>query len=185
MNDVHTKNVLVSLPIYTRKLDLDNERLKTIIDLHRKRYPETNQSNVKAWHSDYKTHLKDFRFQPFIDEILENIKGIKQYDRHFCGYSGFERTLHLRDFWVNMYDADADEYAVKHQHFPCPYAATYYVEVEENSSPIHFHGMKQLKFYPENGTLVVWPGFLYHSVPPSKGKRTVLAMNLLVKNDNF
>ena len=185
MNQIDSKNVLVSLPIYTQKLDLDNERLKEIIRLHRKRYPETNDSNVKAWHSDYKTHLKDFRFKPFIDEIIQSIKNIKQYDDSFCGFSGFEKTLHLRDFWINMYDANSGHHAIPHQHFPCPYAATYYVETEENSAPIHFHGLKTLKFVPESGTLVVWPGFIYHSVPATEGKRTVLAMNLLVKNDNF
>ena len=36
---------------------------------------------------------------------------------------------------------------------------------------------------PKSGMLVVWPGTLYHSVPPTDGKRTVLAMNLLVKNE--
>ena len=185
MNDYQQKSVLMALPVYTTKLDIDNERLKKIILLHRKRYPETNKSNVKAWHSDYKTHLKDFRFQPFIDEIINNIRRIKQYDPTFCGFAGFEKTLHLRDFWINMYDGNGIHHAVKHQHFPCPYAATYYVETEENSAPILFHGLKNLKIVPESGTLVVWPGFIYHSVPPTQGKRTVLAMNLLVKNDNF
>ena len=75
------------------------------------------------------------------------------------------------------------DYTKSHAHFPCPYVASYYVETSSDSAPIHFDGSQTLKIIPESGMLVVWPGTLYHSVPPTKGKRTVLAMNLLVKNE--
>jgi len=180
---MNISNVLMSLPVYSMQVDLDKKKLMSIILDHRERFPENNESNVKAWHSDYKTHKKDHRFRPFIDELIENIKHIKDADNSFCGFSGFEHTLYLRDFWICMYESNSGHHAVKHQHFPCPYAATYYVDVEENAAPICFHGLKNLKIVPKSGTLVVWPGFIYHSVPPTEGKRTLFAMNLLVKNE--
>ena len=178
---MNSQNVLVSLPVYTKMLDLDNDKLKRIIQNHRKVFDEGNSTNVKAWNSAKNTHKINPHFQPYIDTILQEIKNIKNYDRTFCGFAGFEKTLYLRDFWAIMYDTD--DYTKSHQHFPCPYVASYYVEASQNSAPIHFDGVQTLKIIPKSGMLVVWPGTLYHSVPPTDGKRTVLAMNLLVKNE--
>ena len=178
---MNSQNVLVSVPVYTKMLDLDNDKLKRIIQNHRQVFDKGDSSNVKAWNSAKNTHRINPHFQPFIDIILQEIKDIKKYDRTFCGFAGFESTLYLRDFWAIMYDTD--DYTKSHQHFPCPYVASYYVEASPDSAPIHFDGVQTLKIIPESGMLVVWPGTLYHSVPPTHGKRTVLAMNLLVKNE--
>ena len=178
---MNSQNVLVSVPVYTKILDLDNKNLKDIIVNHRNVFSKGDSSNVKAWNSAKNTHKINPHFQPYIDTILQEIKDIKKYDRTFCGFAGFEKTLYLRDFWAIMYDTD--DYTKSHQHFPCPYVASYYVEASPNSAPIHFDGVQTLKIIPKSGMLVVWPGTLYHSVPPTDGKRTVLAMNLLVKNE--
>ena len=178
---MNSQSVLVSMPVYTKILDLDNDKLEKIIQKHRDVFNIGQSSNVKAWHSAYNTHRINPHFQPYIDTILQEIKDIKKYDRTFCGFAGFESTLYLRDFWAIMYDTG--DYTKSHAHFPCPYVASYYVKTSSDSAPIHFDGSQTLKIIPESGMLVVWPGTLYHSVPPTKGKRTVLAMNLLVKNE--
>ena len=178
---MNSQSVLVSLPVYTKILDIDNKKLKSVILNHRKVFNKGNSTNVNAWNSAKNSHIINPHFQPFIDCILSNIRNIKSYDRTFCGFSGFEKTLYLRDFWAIMYENS--DYTKSHQHFPCPYVASYYVEAEPNCAPIHFDGVQTLKIMPESGMLIVWPGTLYHSVPPTHGKRTVLAMNLLVKNE--
>ena len=178
---MNSQSVLVSLPVYTKILDIDNDKLKKVIQNHRQVFNKGDSSNVKAWNSAKNTHKINPHFQPYIDTILQEIKDIKKYDRTFCGFAGFESTLYLRDFWAIMYDTD--DYTKSHQHFPCPYVASYYVEASPDSAPIHFDGVQTLKIIPESGMLVVWSGSLYHSVPPTHGKRTVLAMNLLVKNE--
>ena len=178
---MNRQSVLVSVPVYTKKLNLDNKKLKSMIENHRRVFDKGNSSNVKAWNSAKNTHIINPNFQPYIDILLQEIKNIKKFDNSFCGFSGFGSTLYLRDFWAIMYDSG--DYTKSHWHFPCPYVASYYVETSSDSAPIHFDGAHTLKVIPEDGMLVVWPGTLYHSVPPTDGKRTVLAMNLLVKNE--
>ena len=53
---MNSQSVLVSLPVYTKILDIDNDKLKTIIQNHRSVFEKGNSSNLKAWHSSYKTH---------------------------------------------------------------------------------------------------------------------------------
>ena len=115
---MNSQNVLVSVPVYTKMLDLDNDKLKRIIQNHRQVFDKGDSSNVKAWNSAKNTHRINTHFQPYIDIILQEIKDIKKYDRTFCGFAGFESTLYLRDFWAIMYDTD--DYTKIHQHFPCP-----------------------------------------------------------------
>lgn len=43
-------------------------------------------------------------------------------------------------------------------------------------SPIIFEG--DLKVYPENGMLVLFPAMLHHEVPPTDARRTVISMNV-------
>jgi len=178
---MNSQSVLVSLPVYTKILDIDNDKLKKVIQNHRQVFNRGKSTNVKAWSSAKNTHKINPHFQPYIDTILQEIKDIKKFDSKFCGRAAFESTLYLRDFWAIMYECG--DYTSSHAHFPCPYVASYYVEVSSDSSPIHFDGVQTLKIMPESGMLIVWPGTLYHSVPPTHGKRTVLALNLLVKNE--
>ena len=48
-----------------------NTRLKKIISDFRKEYPESDNSNVKAWHSHFDTHYKEPRFRILIDRIMD------------------------------------------------------------------------------------------------------------------
>ncbi len=74
---MNSQNVLVSLPVYTKMLDLDNDKLKRIIQNHRKVFDKGNSTNVKAWNSAKNTHKINPHFQPYIDTILQEIKNIK------------------------------------------------------------------------------------------------------------
>jgi hypothetical protein len=55
----------------------------------------------------------------------------------------------------------------------------YYLQVPENSPPLEFDDIG-FKFYPEEGDLVIFPGWMNHSVTEYKGEgeRIVLAGNL-------
>ena len=68
-------------------------------------------------------------------------------------------------------------HAVKHNHWPATLSGVYYIDVEENSSPIIFENNFVIK--PKNGMLLLFPSIVNHEVPPSKGKRIVASINLL------
>ena len=53
-----------------------------------------------------------------------------------------------------------------------------YIDVEENSSPIIFENNFVIK--PKNGMLLLFPSIVNHEVPPTKGKRIVASINILL-----
>ena len=50
---------------------IDNDKLKRIIQNHRKVFDKGNSTNVKAWNSAKNTHKINPHFQPYIDTILQ------------------------------------------------------------------------------------------------------------------
>ena len=142
-----------------------NNKLKNIISDFRKEYPESDNSNVKAWHSHFDTHKKEPKFNILIDKILKKSQEFLEVNFN----------LHLLNFWVMEYEKG--NHAIRHNHWPATLSGVYYIDVEENSSPIIFENNFVIK--PKNGMLLLFPSIVNHEVPPSKGKRIVASINLL------
>ena len=157
-----------------------NKYLKQVILEHRQNNPETTESNVKAWHSTWRTHEENPKFQPLVEKTLELCKFIsKSY--YECSHVNFQ----VLNLWAMMYEDT--EYTKRHSHFPSDFAACYYVDVEPICAPVLFenavkdgiHDNNQpLTVQPENGMLLVWPAILHHEVPPTKGRRMCVSMNI-------
>ena len=158
-----------------------NKYMKQVILEHRKKYPETTKSNVKAWHSSWQTHKENPAFQPLIDRVLSACTFVS---------AGYFQTQELEfsifNCWASMYDKKG-EHTIRHSHFPSDFACTYYVDVEPGCSPIVFESNikdgingdnKPLTIQPQNGMLLLWPALLHHEVPPTETKRMVVAMNI-------
>ena len=141
-----------------------NNKLKKIISDFRKEYPESDNSNVKAWHSHFDTHVKEPKFNILIDRVMDASKD----------FINIKCNLYLLNFWVMEYEKG--NHAVKHNHWPASLSGVYYIDVEENSSPIIFDNNFVIK--PKNGMLLLFPSIVNHEVPPSKGKRIVASFNL-------
>ena len=142
-----------------------NKELKNIISEFRKKYPESDNSNVKAWHSHFDTHKKEPKFNMLIDRIMD---ASRDFIRVKC-------TLYPLNFWVMEYEKG--NHTLKHNHWPATLSGVYYIDVEENSSPIIFENNFTVK--PKNGMLLLFPSIVNHEVPPSNGKRIVASINLL------
>lgn len=158
-------------PVFTVSLNYSPEEIRSIKETiieYRKEYPKSNESNVKAWHSNYRTHELTRCF----DDINQRI--ITECDIILNKFNNTENNLYLHDMWVNIYEKG--DYTVLHNHFPGDYSCCYYVDIEENSSPIKFP--PKLEIHPKNDMLVVFPANLYHEVLPTNGRRTCIAMNL-------
>ena len=156
----------VEIGIYTLEnhQKLNNELKKIILEF-RKKYPKTDYSNVKAWHSHFDAHRKEPRFKILIDRIID-----KAFEFMQANYD-----LRLNNFWVMEYEKG--NYAVRHNHWPSTLSAVYYIDVEENSSPIIFDN--DIKIQPKNGMLLIFPSVTKHEVPPTNGKRTVASCNMM------
>ena len=89
------------MPVFTAILDDHvefNKYLKQVILEHRQNNPETNNSNVKAWHSSWTTHKDNPKFQPFIDRVLDAFKFISK------AYFECELDYSVVNMWAMMYD---------------------------------------------------------------------------------
>ena len=171
MSEFDVQNVTKSIPIFSTIIPdyiEINKELKKIILEHRENYiPDlgSDKSNVKAWHSHFDTHYKEPRFNILINKIL---KKSQEFLKINC-------NLHPLNFWVMEYEKG--NHAVKHNHWPASLSGVYYIDVEENSSPIIFENNFTIE--PKNGMLLLFPSIVNHEVPPSKGKRIVASINLL------
>lgn len=154
-----------------------NKELKEVIKEHRELYPQTNQSNVKAWHSNWDSHKSNPKFNLIVDKVLEFCKIITE--EHFNQKIQFE----CFDMWTIQYEKG--DYTVRHSHHPSDFACIYYVDVEPGCSPIIFE--EELEIAPQNGMLLIFPAILNHEVPPTNSRRIVISMNIneMGKNMNI
>ena len=184
MSTLEIQYVPKQMAVFTTILDDHvefNKYLKQVILEHRQKFPETTKSNVKAWHSSWTTHLENPKFQPLIDRILDACKFIS------AGYyeGGNDLQYKVINMWAMMYEDT--EWTKRHSHFPSDFAACYYVDVEPGCAPVIFESVvkdgvndnnQPLTLQPQNGMLAIWPAILHHEVPPTKGRRMCISMNI-------
>ena len=172
------KNLPVFSTVVPQHGELNNY-LKHVILEHRQNNPETTNSNVKAWHSSWVTHKDNPKFQPIVDITIDVCKFVAE------GYFECNHDYDVVNLWAMMYEDT--EWTKRHSHFPCDFAAAYYVDVEPESAPVIFESVvndgvnddnKPLIIQPKNGMLLVWPAILHHEVPPTKGRRMAISMNI-------
>tara|TARA_B100000131_G_scaffold87397_1_gene84257 strand:- start:2500 stop:3072 length:573 start_codon:yes stop_codon:yes gene_type:complete len=180
-----TQHVIKPMPIFSTIIEDHvevNKYLKQVILEHRQEHPEDITSNVKAWHSSWHTHEENPKFQPFIDKVLAGVNFVSE------GYFNCEliRTKYkIENFWCMMYEET--EWTKRHCHYPSDFAVSYYVDVDPDCAPIIFESVlednvnnnnKPLTIQPQNGMLLIWPALIQHEVPPTKGKRMCISMNI-------
>ena len=183
MSGFNTQYISKPMAVFTTILDDHvelNEYLKQVILEHRQNNPESNKSSVKAWHSSWITHKENPKFQPLIDRVLCACKFIA--DGYYeCDNVEYE----VINMWAMMYEED--EHTIRHSHFPSDFSAVYYVDVEPGSAPVIFESVvndgvnnnnQPLILQPQNGMLAIWPAILHHEVPPTKGRRVCISMNI-------
>ena len=177
------QHVPKAMPVFTTILEDHvemNKYLKQVILEHRQKFPETTKSNVKAWHSSWTTHQENPKFQPLIGRVLDACKFIS------AGYYECDDIeYNVINMWAMMYEDT--EWTKRHSHFPSDYAVAYYVDVEPGSAPVIFESVQKdglhdnnqpLTLQPQNGMLAIWPAMLHHEVPPTKGRRMCISMNI-------
>ena len=185
MANFEISNVTKDIPVFTTTLELaavnskiavvktasKDNALKNLIKDHRKQYPEGYRSNVQAWRSDWFTHKKDPRFQPFVDICTEACNFLSR--KHFNA----DAELICSNMCVVEY-VEGD-WTKEHDHFPDVMSCVYFVDVEDNCAPIIFENSLEIK--PENNMLIFFPSLLKHKVPPTDAKRTVISMNFRLR----
>ena len=146
-----------------------NKILKEKIFEIKKENPDTSdvQTDNSSWHSSYFLHTEYDEF----DRLM--IFTQKASDWIAKKHHRVPAVFDVYNMWAMTYDRGNQTH--QHHHFPAALSAVYFVDAEPNSAPLTFGN---IEVTPINGLLVVFPGILMHSVPPTEGKRVIISMNL-------
>ncbi len=139
-------------------------KVKELIQDYREKYPESNTSNVNAWHSGWDAHKKYEGFNPLIEVCADFL---------YHSLQDNTITVALVDLWCMQYLSG--DYTKIHRHWPMSFSLCYYADVGEGCSPIRFSN--QVEVTPENGMIIAFNGLVQHEVPPTNSHRTCVSMN--------
>ena len=82
----------------------------------------------------------------------------------------------LTNIWGQWYEVG--DFQSSHSHWPNHWSFCYYVNTPKGSSPMIFD-KSRLKINPKAGQLIIFPGWVNHSVPKNRGHgRSVISGNL-------
>ena len=157
--------------VFTMKYE-DAESLKPILTEKIKaqgdqQYRKTNvQADMTKW-----TMFNDPDFQKIIDFAIDVIKG---------GLVSIPTgKFFATDCWGACYKKGDSCNA--HAHHPAIWSFVYYVDAEPNDAPLVFP-TSQNAIYPNSGLMIVFPGWVTHSVPAQENdkERIVIAGNISI-----
>ena len=180
---------------YVNDYESLNVYLNKCIEDYKKEHPKSNESNVFAWHTDYFTHQKTDVFKPLIDTV----ENYALYAANEWMNAGLDQPykLYVSNLWCTKYKQN--DYTRLHAHFPAVFSACYYVDVEENASPIIYgedkskfckefgadawdkEGHKNITIQPKPGMLLLWQGSIPHRVERTFSNRTCICMNINIQ----
>ncbi len=167
-----TKVTKKDLPVFSTVMHNSehlNSQLLASINILQARQPKSHDSNVKCtWRSDWYIH-NETEFGFFVQLVKESALFICQY--HLLNPN---MRLNCINMWAMKYE-DGD-YAELHDHFPSTLSGIYYVDVEDDCSPLV---IEDTEIKPENGLMVFFPSMASHKVEPTTGKRTLISFNLM------
>ena len=122
-----------------------------------------------GWHSSYSLHKETNYFD---DLCMFTSSACSFIAEDYFGHTPPEPYT-VYNMWAMMYENG--NHTAEHDHWPSVFAAVYFVDCEEGSSPLKFCGAS---IVPKNGALVIFPGIVKHQVLPTDTNRIVLSMNL-------
>jgi len=192
-------NLFFSTPVWTSRIKDYNEVNKNILEyikVLKSNNPEgIKKSNLKGWHSsDFDLNSnkpKEYvnSIGPSINEALIDM-----------GWDLKNQEVKIQSMWSIINKSDASN--SRHIHGNCFISAAYYVSAPKNcgdivfhdprSEPTYFHPRVEtpnklntniIKITPENGLLVLFPSYIYHSVEANKSneERIVISFNINLK----
>ena len=129
---------------------------------------QQKRTNVKAYMTDWYMQDKSTGFRWVCDRAIELATKNNPHEVDMIAY----------DCWGAIYREG--DYTIMHNHWPQLWSFVYYVNCPSGSAPLVFD--KEVSKYsvePKTGLMVMFPGWVNHSVPKHEGKeRIMVAGNL-------
>lgn len=185
---------LLSADLFVQPNVGTEEQQKNILDFaySQKRQNPTEMafSNYGCWRSEFKYEDIDWLIQNILDVVHEAIKlyeGLDLTYKNKVKHYGLPRI----NYWTNINEPGAKN--VMHCHDLHHYVAVYYIQ-SKNTGAINFHNpanllenchahspfVSQMSYEPSNGDLLIWPGWMPHSIDENRSKidRVNIAFNI-------
>ena len=174
-------NITFPLTRFVREYHLDNSEsvnLAVIKAIRDEGGTNSHLSNVKGYMTTWKLNLdpESPDVKPLFDLIHESFYSsfmnlIDKEGQHL------EAQYMIESLWGAIYEQG--DFCQKHVHLPSQLSWIYYCQVPEGSPPLLFDDI-DYEFYPEVGDLIMFPGWLNHSVPiyDNNEERIILAGNI-------
>ena len=186
---------LFHTPLYVSKMDLTDTEIQNLIN---QQYEDIRPRNGRISKTKYVLH--EARFRPLLKKLN---KHVDIYTRDLLKVK-HEITFSLKNSWCMQHDSG--HWAQKHYHQNSIISGVLYIKTSSTSGNIFFHNkliqnnlfspILQIPFeeenihnsdtywiHPEDGTLVMFPSFLEHSVNTNKSNdaRYCLPFNYAIK----
>lgn len=166
--------------------EINSEEIVKLIYKHREQYPDSNTSNVYAWHSGYRTHQQTNVFDQLIKVIEQRVDLVMRSDNNRA-LKDFKMCPKVVDSWAIIYEQN--DYTKWHNHTPANYSVVYYAKADENTAPLVFTRSTEhrIEIKPTTNKLVVFNGYTNHMVPKldNENQRICFAANLhLIEREN-
>jgi len=173
-SNVHTFNI--KIPIVQKVLDIFTPEESNILadyivslgDVQKKK--TTVKAPMSDWHINEDHYLVE-RLSNKVLDIISDISNEKDTDKP---------TFYIRRCWAAVYGKG--DWTKVHNHGASAFGWCYYVRMPEGASPICFPEA-DLTIYPKESEVIIFPGIVEHSVPPSdiEEKRIMIASNVGIK----
>jgi uncharacterized protein (TIGR02466 family) len=197
MSDIKVRN-LFPVPIFHYKLEnykeTNKELLNYILELQKNDKIGNTHSNIGGWHSQNFDIVNQGPPINFLNKIKDYLKHIISNE---FGWRYVPNKQRIVAMWAIINKKNS--FNVTHNHQNCYFSAAYYVKKPKNSGDITFFDPKEAKTYrfpkiekyteysaetvtikPEEGDLLIFPSYLYHSVDKnlSEDDRIVISFNV-------
>jgi len=197
MNEKKIYN-LFPVPIFHYKVEnykeINEELINYILRLKKKDKIGNNRSNIGGWHSPNFDLVKEETPINFINKFKDFLKNIIINE---FGWEYLPNKQRIVAMWAIINKKNS--FNIMHNHQNCYLSAAYYVKKPERSGDISFFDPVEPKTYrypekekgtfhsnqvvtlrPEEGDLLIFPSYLYHSVEPnlSDEDRIVISFNI-------
>ena len=181
MSDIKVNN-LFSVPVFHYKLEnykeTNKELLNYILELQKNDKIGNAHSNRGGWHSQNFDIVNQGPPINFLNKIKDFLKHIISNE---FGWKYVPNKQRIVAMWAIINKKSS--FNVMHNHQNCYFSSAYYVKKPKNSGDITFFDPKEAKTYrfpkiekyteysaeaitikPEEGDLLIFPSYLYHSV---------------------
>ena len=197
MSDIKVRN-LFPVPIFHYKLEnykeTNKELLNYILELQKNDKTGNAHSNKGGWHSQNFDIVNQGSPINFLNKIKDYLKHIISNE---FGWKYVPNKQRIVAMWAIINKKNS--FNVMHNHQNCYFSSAYYVKKPKNSGDITFFDPKEAKTYrfpkiekyteysseavtikPEEGDLLIFPSYLYHSVSEnlSEDDRVVISFNV-------